>query len=196
MWTLLFLSFFFRAVSVDIGNKNNSLSRLCVKMLLLCTGVWTTTLYVNVPFSVCQKVLQCLSHAPKFCSICLLWSLKTEKNGGKHKYTYKTLILQCLQPQCSNSESVCVCGWGCVCLWDQCQSWRCWMPACEPPERGPGAQQIGTQHFLVPPACLWAHVCLCGEQANICCCVWMCVFPRWRLLRFFGPLWLRVASAV
>lgn len=97
-----------------------------------------------------------------------------------HTNTYKTLIQQCLQPQCSNREGLC------VCLRDQCQSWHGWMPACEPPERGPRAQQIGTLHSFVPPACVCVHMCVCVVNKLIWY-VFVC---------FFETLWLKVASAV
>lgn len=73
------------------------------------------------------------------------------------------------------------------------------MPVCEPPERGPGAQQIGTLDSLVPPACVCVFmclcVCLCGERANIFVCVCVHVHSEGYFVYFSGTLWLRVASA-
>lgn len=91
-----------------------------------------------------------------------------------HMYKH-TWALQCLKPQCNKIEG--------VCLWDLCQSWHGWMPDYGPPERGPRAQQIGTPLFLVPPACVYALACSCGEQANVnlCLCACVCVF-FWNLL--------------
>lgn len=95
-----------------------------------------------------------------------------------HMYKH-TWALQCLKPQCNKIEGVCAH----MCLWDLCQSWHGWMPVYGPPERGPRAQQIGTPLFLVPPACVYALACSCGEQANVnlCLCACVCVF-FWNLL--------------
>lgn len=136
------------------------------------THIW------SVPFSLCENGCGVFFTCSQFFSICLLWLQKSENT---HTHTHAHTVLWLQAPLC-------------LCM-DQCQSRHGLMPVCEPPERGPGAQQIGTLDSSVPPAFVCLRVYLCGEQDSVCMCVRACMQSTGYFVYFSQTLWLKVASA-